>query len=61
MFCCMFLTSRSKEEEELEKYLDEETVRSMERQRKQRQEMEESKLLRERNKTSLIQVRRDTC
>lgn len=51
------MTSRSKEEEELEKYLDEETVRAMERQRKQRQEMEESRLLRERNKTSLIQVR----
>lgn len=46
---------RSREQEELEKHLDAEVVRGLERQRIHREEEEQSKLTRERNKTSLIQ------
>ncbi|XP_069951723.1 CDK-activating kinase assembly factor MAT1 [Cherax quadricarinatus] len=45
---------KSREQEEIDRYLDAEMIRSIERQRLQREEMEKSKLSRERQKTSLI-------
>ncbi|KAG7158569.1 CDK-activating kinase assembly factor MAT1-like 1, partial [Homarus americanus] len=47
-------TKRSREQEELERHLDAEVLRGLERQKAQREEELRSKLSRERNKTSLI-------
>ena len=50
-------TLRSRADDEIEKQLDSEMLKSLERQRLLREEHEQSKLSRQRNKTSLIQVR----
>lgn len=47
---------RTRAEEEIERQLDAEMMRGLERQKQLKEEQEKSKLTRQRNKTSLIQV-----
>lgn len=50
------ITNRSKELEEIDKQIDADMMREMERKKWQEEENERSKISRERNKTSLLQV-----